>query len=1051
MSQYQQSRPLLGQPAVSYHSPVKFDATVAAVPFEHVAADAEAGAISGSHSPLVRPMVRSRSPHSPSSSSQPSGNNSPKPLCISSAHRYGDPQPLLLGDIAAHQQLIGQHQQQAAQQMAAAPQLGSLPQLPSLPFVTTSYLSDLSATAASSPKLSNNDGLPVAGGLSASFPDALDSYILASGQSSMGLPSVGAPPPQTANPYSNFFPSPLLSGRSPSTTTAPASPSHHNAQSSMFGFGRGSAGPISGTGPSPSSSAASGGGGNPFASVMLPLQQLMTARGQNALQQMSAMNNLGLSAALQQQMATTPLMFPNPITPALPGSPSTGHNSFFNQQPNGNSGTDAAATTAILGGSGGVAPANLFAGMSGFDFPGLKANSFVDPVSRISSSSLDGTTTPPTATAINPLASSIPFIPGWAGPMDPMATMSATQSVLQEAAAARYQPSSDQTAEEKTHVDEYGERPTQYGLPSFSRWDITATTTSRSPIQADEVTNRILEAIRWGDSDSVLRYIEDGGATEVTVDGEPTSVLLLMMRRSDYTIDEDVAMEIIDRGAALTGTVTIGDDDWNHYEEASVLHCAYVNSTRAAGSPTFIALLAHEECDVNARCTEPATDDDESPHFTQVIRNGMRRYTEGYALEKATVLHVAVAHRDVDAVRLLCESERADVNLACSLVLNKHIMHMDTLLHRNELPSHLPENEFAGDLGEYWTCRDGVHAYRWTGVSALHLAARSACPRTVEILLRVGADPYAIDSVGKTPLDYLRDTISQHALFDPLDDQDPTFVSSITDDELTSCQSLLNAAAKRLRHIRRMRLTVGDGNFTFTQSLLTKLGKSPVVATELISRERLIELHGEPLRQRLEHFSRIGVRCYFEVDARKLHVHDELSTLWFHKIHFNFPRDKGSLRNPTLPAMLREFFVSAASLQRVGDYIYIALPQPVDEDKRRHYEAYVYRIFDASVDASYVYTRKRHFGSERYPGYVHAKTDKRASARIADEAREFIFTKTHLKPAQIRGDARYGPGGWHTSATYHGTYPYLTARNTDDDDSTSYESSSDERAAKRSK
>ena len=350
MSQYQQSR-LLGQPAaVSYHSPVKIGAASAAVPLDTIAAAAASsvGTSSAGNSPLVRPIARLHSPHSPSSSSQPSGGgNSPKPLSINSAHRYSEPQPLSPSHLAAQQQLIGQQQQQvAAQQMAAAAaaaaqQFGSLPPLPSMPF-SNPYLSDMSgASAAISPKLSTNDDsplppLPVAGLSNSNFsssPDALGRSILPGAQSYMGLQSVGTPPPQSANPYSNFFfPPPLMTGTSPSTT-APASPNLHSAQSPMFGFGRPGPPPGPGSVPPPPSSAPSG--PNPFASMMLPWQQLMTAGGQNALQQMSAMNHMGMSAAMQQQMA---LKFPSPFLPPLPGSPSMGYNSLFNQQPpNGSS------------------------------------------------------------------------------------------------------------------------------------------------------------------------------------------------------------------------------------------------------------------------------------------------------------------------------------------------------------------------------------------------------------------------------------------------------------------------------------------------------------------------------------------------------------------------------------------------------------------------------------------------------------------------------------------------------------------------------------------
>ena len=67
----------------------------------------------------------------------------------------------------------------------------------------------------------------------------------------------------------------------------------------------------------------------------------------------------------------------------------------------------------------------------------MNPNHFVDPISRINSPSLDGTATPPPATAaMNPLAAFNPFFPGWPNPMDPMATMSAMHNMQNAMAAA---------------------------------------------------------------------------------------------------------------------------------------------------------------------------------------------------------------------------------------------------------------------------------------------------------------------------------------------------------------------------------------------------------------------------------------------------------------------------------------------------------------------------------------------------------------------------------------------------------------------------------------
>ncbi len=180
------------------------------------------------------------------------------------------------------------------------------------------------------------------------------------------------------------------------------------------------------------------------------------------------------------------------------------------------------------------------------------------------------------------------------------------------------------------------------------------------------------------------------------------------------------------------------------------------------------------------------------------------------------------------------------------------------------------------------------------------------------------------------------------------------------------------------------RLFIGEGDFSYTEALLNKhkdthlnLPKA-LVATEL--------QYPRGIEQRIESLQKQGVEVMEGVDGTK--IHETFPNRHFERIHWNCPfgdpRSRESFKE-TMPA----FFESASQLQNAGDRIHLTL---IDAAFRQEENP----IVAGSTAANYCLVRKRKFGRERYPEYVHTITGTTDSYHTKGYGaeREFVFEKT---------------------------------------------------------
>ncbi|MDB2613881.1 DUF2431 domain-containing protein [Chlamydiales bacterium] len=246
--------------------------------------------------------------------------------------------------------------------------------------------------------------------------------------------------------------------------------------------------------------------------------------------------------------------------------------------------------------------------------------------------------------------------------------------------------------------------------------------------------------------------------------------------------------------------------------------------------------------------------------------------------------------------------------------------------------------------------------------------------------------------------------------------------------------------------VHKNRLLIGEGNFSFAQALINKhdakaghtengsLGKS-IVATEykdsllcdmckLLQPMKGLKIsdtsnnkddnfcdHCVSTVKRVEELKKKGVAVYLKVDAEKLHEMSAIKDKRFQRIHWNCPHDGSQFKKQTLPKIIDNFFKSCIKLQSHKDRIHITLAQP--PGKKDFYQGYIYNIAHAAVRSGYKIVKKRHFGSDRYPGYQHLQTKKNEKASVTDEGiREFVFQQVSSKSwdeaaAKLKEEKRY--------------------------------------------
>ena len=252
------------------------------------------------------------------------------------------------------------------------------------------------------------------------------------------------------------------------------------------------------------------------------------------------------------------------------------------------------------------------------------------------------------------------------------------------------------------------------------------------------------------------------------------------------------------------------------------------------------------------------------------------------------------------------------------------------------------------------------------------------------------------------------------------------------------CPERLKKSLKPKKY--KKRLLLGEADFSYTAALLRKhpTTKNIIVATELSDFQELDYKYSSTFQHNLETLKELNILIEFGVDARSIHQRYGSN---FNSIHFNFPHDGSNFKDRTLPKIIADFFTSAAKIQEKGDQIHIALPHSPKDDKNKFYQGYVYDIYLASLRAGYTLIKKRKFNDKRYPGYKHRITTRGSSAEIADEGREYIFSKEAVTKQEKEFILKNKPP---RSYPVYGTTVWALPLLSTDSDSSDYEEEGDE-------
>lgn len=191
------------------------------------------------------------------------------------------------------------------------------------------------------------------------------------------------------------------------------------------------------------------------------------------------------------------------------------------------------------------------------------------------------------------------------------------------------------------------------------------------------------------------------------------------------------------------------------------------------------------------------------------------------------------------------------------------------------------------------------------------------------------------------------------------------------------------------------RLLIGEGDFSYTEALIKKHQESHPNLGKALTATEYAPIENPKVRERVEALKAKGVKIRQEVDGCKLHEIFKGQT--FKRIQWNCPFGDSKKREE-FRKVIPEFFKSCAQLQPIKGRVHVTLMQEKGNDywKIRQIENPIVR---GATAANYRLIRKRGFGTRRYPGYQHVKTDG-AMARLPDEKREFIFEKVAPKSSK---------------------------------------------------
>jgi hypothetical protein len=186
-------------------------------------------------------------------------------------------------------------------------------------------------------------------------------------------------------------------------------------------------------------------------------------------------------------------------------------------------------------------------------------------------------------------------------------------------------------------------------------------------------------------------------------------------------------------------------------------------------------------------------------------------------------------------------------------------------------------------------------------------------------------------------------------------------------------------------------LTVGDGDLSFSLSLIRALGAGNVVATTYESRESIIRSYPDTGLKNLQELERIGCAPTHGVDAMDLRSTLRAAEASFDFVVFNFPciatevegedaQNRAMLENQTL---LRKFGVEAARLLKPSGQVHVSHKTKA---AFKHWDVPGFIASESTLRSLCAVV----FDRCAYPGYINRKARDRKSFPVTD-AVVFVF------------------------------------------------------------